>query len=91
MASAPGWGNLHAPPGCLQQLSRPLPRAHLAHPSRQSHGSPRATPGGSVAPQPALLVGKGGQLDMERLVRAYKGGAELAPLPRTLAAFAAGA
>ena len=38
-----------------------------------------------------LLVGKGGQLDMERLVRAYKGGAELAPLPRTLAAFAAGA
>ncbi len=38
-----------------------------------------------------LLVGKGGQLDMERLVRAYKGGAELAPLPRTLAAFAEGA
>ena len=59
MASAPGWGNLHAPPGGLQQLSPPLPRAHLAHPSRLSHGNPRATPGGSVPPQPGLPVRQG--------------------------------
>ena len=60
MASAPGRGNLHAPPRGLQQPSSPA-AAHTSRtsPSRLSHGGPRATPGGSAPRDRGYLIDKG--------------------------------
>ena len=60
MASAPGRGNLHAPPRGLQQPSSPaVARTSRTSPSRLSPGNLRLTPVGSAPRDRGDLIDKG--------------------------------
>ena len=52
-------GSLHVPRRGLQPPSRAISPAHLARPSRLSHGNPRVSPGGSAPRVRGYLLGKG--------------------------------